>query len=174
MDVWAAWAVRPVKCLWCPHSIKHGEMMLITKSSKMSTNPNFTGRMFTQRGHYHLECYLAQAKDYLENHPMIPSNPHGRPHIKGLDEEQRKQRHKLLLRGSFLQQQKRRLTTPYPARWEHEQRINIKIAEVALDLIPLGGVPDGWKNSLILSRRPDEPTCEMDRAIREAEEHGLQ
>jgi hypothetical protein len=125
--------------------------MFVTKEYRVGVGPE---QRYTILGHYHLNCYLLQANYYLDNNPMVASNPNGRPHIQGLTEEQRKQRQAILVKRSSLEQRKRKLKTPYPERWQYEVEINKQIAELAIELIVLGGVPEGWNNSLVLSKEP--------------------
>ncbi len=171
MEIWSAWARKPNKCLWCPHPIHTGDMMFVTKMYWKDTSGS-QGENHHRKwtvGHYHIDCFAAQAKDYLEHNPATPSNPNGRPRVPGLTDEQREKRAKLLNKASSLQQQKRKLKVPYPERWAYEANINVKISQVAVELIPLGGVPKGWENCLVLSQRvKPENLCPMEEAIEEA------
>ncbi len=65
-----------------------------------------------------------------------------------LEPKQKRQRYILLRRKAALDQRIRNLKSDYPDRILVEARIQMKIAELIIEITPLGGVPKRWVETL--------------------------
>lgn len=146
MDVWATWMHKVGKCQYpdCSHIgrvINCREPIIRTKQY----NPKF--KTVSVRS-YHFDCWVKQAREYLESSPYVP-----RIGDRGsVPDEFKEERLKLQQRRASLNQRKRLLLGRYKnsgkvvskaveekIAWYDEQ-----MAECSKLIYPLGGIPEGW------------------------------
>ena len=103
---------------------------------------------YTSIRHYHPQCWLDDAMDYLSRNPYTPHGNRGRP-TKDLTPEQRVRRTKLLMAKAALEQQKRKVSSPEPHRTAILARIDSKMCGIMLEVAQVGGIPKSWIQKLI-------------------------
>lgn len=95
---------------------------------------------YNVKKYYHPNCWIAQALDYLSKNPYVP---YARKKKLELGPEQSKQRYSILKRKAAIDQRKRRLEGT-PNRIVGEAILDSKIAELIMEIAPIGGIPKKW------------------------------
>jgi len=129
---------RQAQCDWCPDQIEPGTP-LVTVFFWNKGTPDHKG--FNTKKYYHPNCWVAQGLDYLTLNPYVP---YIRRYKLELTKEQSKLRYSILHRKSALDQRLRKLEdNPNPLT---EAKLNQKIAELMIEIAPIGGIPKKWLN----------------------------
>ena len=130
---------RRAQCEYCPDLIDAGTP-LVTVFFWNRGGPEHKG--FNVKKYYHPDCWIAQGLNYLKNNPYVP---YQRKKKMELTPEQSAQRYIILKRKAAIDQRKRNLEG-------RENNItamvalDIKIADLIIEIAPLGGVPSRWLN----------------------------
>ena len=136
-NVTMTWCQRRAKCEWCPGYIEAGKP-LVTVFFWNKGGPDHKG--LNVKKYYHPNCWVAQGLDYLERNPYVP---YIRKRKLELTPEQSKQRYTILRRKAAIDQRKRSMALlPYSAITI--ANLNKKIAELMLEIAPIGGIPIRW------------------------------
>ena len=135
-NVTITWCQHRAKCEWCPDNIITGTP-IVTVFFWNKGGPDHKG--FNIKRYYHPDCWIAQGLDYLKMNPYVP---YIRKKKLELTREQSKQRYSILRRKAAIDQRKRKLNGQQN-RME-EARLNTKIAELILEIAPIGGIPKKW------------------------------
>ena len=136
-NVTMAWCQHHAKCEWCPDHIETG-MPLVTVFFWNKGGPDHKG--FNIKKYYHPDCWTGQGLDYLKMNPYVP---YIRKKKLELTPEQAKLRYVLLNRKASIDQRKRGLNgNPNKAMLEAE--LNVRIAELMVEIAPIGGIPKKW------------------------------
>lgn len=99
-------------------------------------------RGFNTKKYFHPDCWVEQGMDYLKRNPFVSS--HKGPKFLPITEEQRKQRVRILKRKSSLDQRIRELDLEDKHYGIKTARIQTRVAELIVEIAPLGGVPLSW------------------------------
>lgn len=91
---------------------------------------------------------MAQGLDYLDRNPYYPNNKKEIA-TANLTKEQKELRYKLLRRKSAIDHRLKVLPVDHPDRLVLETKMEADIAELALQIAPLGGVPKRWLSQLL-------------------------
>ena len=145
MDVWFAWCKRPADCNWCHKPIEHCTPMVVKKLWRKGDEGS---RKINLKFYFHPDCNTASGLDYLNLHPYT-SGPNKRgPKKSPLTDEQKHQRLLILRRKASLEQRKKKLKSGFPDRVLREAHLDEKIADLMLEIAPLGGIPHSWISKL--------------------------
>ena len=127
------------QCEWCPETIECGTPIVTVFFWNRGT-PDHKG--FNIKKYYHPNCWVAQGLDYLKMNPYVP---YIRKKKLELTPAQSKQRYSVLRRKAAIDQRKRKLdgTNNVVA----EAILNTKIAELMIEIAPIGGIPKKWLNT---------------------------
>jgi len=137
-NVTITWCVRKTKCKWCPEHIEGGQpLVTVFFWNKGSTEH----KGFNTKQYYHPQCWIGQGMDYLNRNPYVP---YKRSRALPLTPEQTKQRGILLRRKCSLDQRRRNLRTNLPNHDLMEAKIARQVAELMLEIAPIGGIPKRW------------------------------
>lgn len=135
-SVWARWAKREGMCMECPEPIHKGEQII------MSSGKSKKGSRF--RISWHLDCWVKQARRYLDENPYTvkPGHPgKGRPKF-DLTHGQRLRRRALITQFSRLGNKKREaINLGLMAKLESLQQEG---RAIMAQMEELGGVPKFW------------------------------
>lgn len=96
---------------------------------------------FNTRQYYHPQCWIDQGLDYLKLNPYVPF---ARSRVLPITPEERVQRNILLRRKCSLEQRRRALRVDHPERLLKEARLDRQVAQLMVEIAPLGGIPSGW------------------------------
>lgn len=136
-NVCMKWCERQAGCKWCDKPIEAGTEIVTV----FYWNKGADGRKWNTTQYFHPNCWIEQGLDYLRMNPYIP---HVRKPRMSLTEEERKRRCMLLRRKSAIDQRKKKLKPDNPNRMLIEARIDGKIAELMIEILPIGGIPKKW------------------------------
>lgn len=136
-NVTITWCQRTAKCAWCPDHINAGAP-LVTVFWWSRGSPDHKG--YNVKKYYHPNCWVAQGLDYLKMNPYVP---YIRKKKLELSPEQSKQRYSILKRKAAIDQRKRGLEGR-PDRVAAEALLNMKIAELMIEIASVGGIPKKW------------------------------
>lgn len=139
-NVTMKWCQTHTKCDWCPKHIESGEPMVFVFFWNKGNQEGKRG--FNVKKYYHPDCWVEQGLDYLKRNPYISSHK-GRKAIPLTDEERLK-RKRLLNRKSSLDQRLRELDPEHKHYGIKRARIQTRIAELIVEIAPVGGVPSKW------------------------------
>ena len=141
-NVYMTWCQRKAICKWCEFAIEAGTPMVTVFFWHKGDEDH---RQWNKKLYYHPQCWVGQGLDYLKMNPYVPYVR--KPKAK-LSEEQRKQRAALLNRKCSLEQRRRNVKSGYPDRLLVEARLDRQIAELMMEMIPVGGIPKRWLEQL--------------------------
>ena len=96
---------------------------------------------FNVKVYYHPDCWVAQGLDYLRMNPYVP---YIRDRTLELSIGEKVERTKILKRKASIDQRRRRLNGNYPDRALLEARLDTQVAELMMEIAPLGGIPKKW------------------------------
>jgi len=130
---------RKAQCEWCPDTIEAGTP-IVTVFFWNRGGPDHKG--FNVKKYYHPDCWVAQGLDYLKRNPYVP---YIRKKKLKLTPAQSKQRYSILRRKAAIDQRKRKLDGTNNV--VVEALLNTKIAELMIEIAPIGGIPKKWLNT---------------------------
>ena len=129
-QVLMCWAPKQVKCKFCGESINAGtpEIVVIFNNAR------------TTRKYYHPPCWIQYGLNNLQKSPQ--------PTCKIiLTQEQKAARLTVLKHYAALRQRQRKLSKTGLHYNILYANIEAQIAQLILDILPLGGVPKKWANN---------------------------
>lgn len=129
---------RKAQCEWCPEMVEAGAPLVTVFFWNKGTEDH---KGFNVKRYYHPDCWVAQGLDYLKRNPYVP---YVRKKKLELSPEQSKQRYSILRRKAAIDQRKRNLNVDLPDRELENAKLNTKIAELMLEIAPIGGIPKKW------------------------------
>lgn len=138
-NVTMTWCQHKAQCAHCPRTIKTGTPLVTVFFWNRGTEAH---KGWNIKKYYHPKCWIAQGLDYLKKNPYIP---YIRKKKLELTPEQSKQRYIILRRKAAIDQRKRRLEGS-PNRIAGEASLDGKIAELMVEIAPIGGIPKKWLN----------------------------
>jgi hypothetical protein len=127
------WAPKSAECKFCTETI-------ITNTPEVVVI--FTSDKHTTKKYYHPTCWIQSGLNNLQAKPYIPES---RKVVLTL--KQKEDRNTILRRYASLRQRQRKLSK---AGLHYEilyANIEAQIAQLMLDVLPLGGVPKKWANN---------------------------
>ena len=130
---------RKAQCQHCPDIVEVGQPM-VTVFYWNRGAPDHKG--FNVKRYYHPQCWIEQGLEYLKKNPYVP---YQRKKKLKLTPEQSKQRYSILRRKAAIDQRKRNLDGK-PNKEIVVAALNCKIAELMVEIAPLGGIPKKWLN----------------------------
>ena len=138
-NVSMSWCQRKARCKYCPNLIESGTP-LVTVFYWNKGTPKHKG--FNTKFYYHPDCWVKQGLDYLSKNPYVPVYRGAKP--LPLTPEERAGRNILLRRKCSLEQRRRAIPANSPRQQLLEARLDTKVAELMLEIAPLGGIPKKW------------------------------
>lgn len=102
--------------------------------------------MWNRKFYYHPQHWVEQGLDYLKMNPYVPAKG---KQIEGLTDKQRRERFLLLRKKAYLDQRKKKLRTEFPDDILYQLNIDAEIAQLAVKIGKVGGVPPKWLEQLI-------------------------
>jgi len=144
-STYITWCPKSAKCPWCEQ-----DTVVATPVVMVYFNNRREGKKYNVKKIYHPDCWLAQGLDYLKMNPYSAKGNRGRP-TKNMSVEDKSIRLKLLQKKAALEQEKKRLKTPYPERLLLESKLDEKIAAVMLEIAGKGGIPKKWLEKILNS-----------------------
>lgn len=144
-NVYFSWCTREANCPWCKQLIPVATESVVVFFWNKGVEGN---RKFNVKRHYHPDCWVASGRDYLKMNPYSSPGKRGRPktELAPIDKDRRLT---LLRKKAMLEQQKKRLTTPYPDRLVLENNIDEQIASVMFEITKCGGIPKSWLEKIL-------------------------
>jgi len=136
-NVTMTWCQRQAQCAWCPDHIETGTP-LVTVFFWNKGGPDHKG--FNVKKYYHPGCWVGQGLDYLKMNPYVPYIR--KPKLE-LTPEQSRQRYIILRRKAAIDQRKRSMEGQ-PGKVVTLAALNTKIAELMVEIAPIGGIPRKW------------------------------
>lgn len=133
------WCQHRARCEWCPKYIEAGQPLVTVFFWNKGTEGK---RGFNVKQYYHPLCWVGQGLHYLERNPYVSVHKGARGLV--LTPEQRMQRNRLLRRKGALEQRRRNLKTGLPDSLLMEARIDRQVAELMIEIAPIGGIPQKW------------------------------
>ena len=144
-SVYMAWCTRKAECPWCKQLIEVATPSVIVFYWNRGDEQH---KPYNTKQHYHPQCWIDQGLDYLNMNPYSSPGVRGRPHSQ-LSLEDKAKRLLILRKKAALEQQRKRIKTPYPDRLTIEERIDTQIMELMFQISEIGGIPISWMKRLI-------------------------
>jgi len=136
-NVTITWCQRVAKCEFCPEDVVAGNPLVTVF---FWNRGSLDHKGYNVKKYYHPACWIAQGLDYLDRNPYVP---YIRKQKLELTPEQSKERYSILKRKAAIDQRKRKLNGSSAAALALLDR---KIAELMLEIAPIGGIPKKWLN----------------------------
>jgi hypothetical protein len=136
-NVTMRWCQKKAKCKWCGQDIEPGSRMI----AAFFWNKGSERRTWNIQLCFHQQCWMDKGNDYLDRNPYVPHRSTGRKRLE-LTPEARQTRYLVTRRYNALLQRLRKLddgAEPIKAL-----RIENLMAELVLEMVPVGGVPKTW------------------------------
>lgn len=143
-NVCMVWCQKKAICGHCEKEIEVGAPMVTV----FFWNKGNDNRRWNVKKYYHPNCWIEQGLDYLKMNPYVPYRRGGNNKF-DLTPEQKEKRKSILRKKASLEQRRRKLKSDYPDRILIEARIDSQIADLAVEIGGIGGIPKRWLNQLI-------------------------
>lgn len=139
-NVTMRWAQNKATCQWCEYNIEPGQAMVVV----FFWNRGANGRKWNVQKCYHPNCWVEQGMDYLNKNPYSPYI-RGRKGLQ-LSKEDNRQRFLIVRRYHALTQRIGRLDNGSEPIKRLE--LEMKQADMMLEMLKIGGVPKKWLERL--------------------------
>ena len=137
-NVYMKWCHRTAICKWCENPIEPGSPIVSVFFWNKGSEDH---KGFNTKLYFHPDCWVAQGLDYLKLNPYAPYTRHKES---TLTPEQKKLRHTIMTRKASIEQRRRNLKPTSKNRLLIEARLDIQIAQLMVEIAPIGGIPKKW------------------------------